>query len=508
MFSVGLIVFVSPVGYLSITAIATDTLTLQNLGYTVNQAAGSTALSGNTVTGTGPQGPQGITGAAGAQGIQGPQGVAGSPGAIGSAATVAIGTTTTGTAGSQANVTNTGTGSAAVFNFTIPTGTQGPAGTAGATGPAGAAGSPGIQGPVGPTGGTGSPGNDAFTTVNTGFTVPPVGQTVTIYVADSTFATIGELVYVAGAGTGGTQAGALQVTAKAPGQLTLLNPVPPPAIPPADNTQPGLLNKLSGNSTDYVGGDNNCHTLNAVPTGTVHDFAGPLTAVPVGYLGCDGTIYNISQYPTLGALLGATFGGDGTTTFAVPDCRSRSSIGSGQGTGLTNRVLGANGGEETHVLSVAELANHAHGWNDSGHAQYIQAHGHGWSDSNHNHVLPVHGHGWNDSNHYHAIANLAGNGNMTGGSQASWNRGGGNTNTGYESNVVGSVANAAAMWNNSIASTAATYGGPSTCGSVDNMGAFWSGGPNVAVGSVAANGSSTAHNTMMPFICFNKIIKT
>ena len=70
-------------------------------------------------------------------------------------ATVAVGTTTTGAAGSNASVTNTGSTTAAVLNFTIPTGATGPAGATGAQGPAGAT---GAQGPTGATGATGAQG--------------------------------------------------------------------------------------------------------------------------------------------------------------------------------------------------------------------------------------------------------------------------------------------------------------------------------------------------------------
>src|SRR5207302_10745680 len=52
--------------------------------------------------------------------------------------------------------------------------------------------------------------------------------------------------------------------------------------------------------------------------------------------------------------------GDGSTTFALPDFRGRVPVGAGQGTSLTNRVLGASGGEEAHVLTAAELASHTH----------------------------------------------------------------------------------------------------------------------------------------------------
>lgn len=103
---------------------------------------------------TGPQGIQGITGPTGPQGIQGitgptgPQGIRGATGADGAAATVAIGTVTTAQPGAQAEVTNSGTPSAAVFDFVIPQGATGPQGIRGATGPQG------IQGATGPTGST------------------------------------------------------------------------------------------------------------------------------------------------------------------------------------------------------------------------------------------------------------------------------------------------------------------------------------------------------------------
>lgn len=98
---------------------------------------------------TGPQGPKGDTGATGPQGGTGPQGPKGD---TGSAATIQVGSVTTGAAGSQAVVTNSGTSSAAVFNFTIP---QGAKGDTGATGPQG---EQGIQGPQGPKGNTGDTG--------------------------------------------------------------------------------------------------------------------------------------------------------------------------------------------------------------------------------------------------------------------------------------------------------------------------------------------------------------
>jgi microcystin-dependent protein len=58
--------------------------------------------------------------------------------------------------------------------------------------------------------------------------------------------------------------------------------------------------------------------------------------------------------------LGTTYGGDGRTTFALPDLRGRVPLASGQGIGLTNRNVGDIGGEETHTLNTSEIPSHAH----------------------------------------------------------------------------------------------------------------------------------------------------
>ena len=84
---------------------------------------------------SGPQGEPGVQGIQGNVGPTGPAGATGSVGPAGTAATVSIGTVTTGVAGSSALVTNSGSASVAVFNFTIP---RGDVGATGATGPAGA----------------------------------------------------------------------------------------------------------------------------------------------------------------------------------------------------------------------------------------------------------------------------------------------------------------------------------------------------------------------------------
>ena len=113
----------------------------------------------------GPQGPIGATGAQGPQGPQGIQGPAGSDGLDGTAATVTVGTTTTGAAGSEAIVTNVGTDTAAILNFTIPAGATGPQGPQGIQGIAGSDGLDGTAATVtvGTTT-TGAPGSEAIVT--------------------------------------------------------------------------------------------------------------------------------------------------------------------------------------------------------------------------------------------------------------------------------------------------------------------------------------------------------
>jgi microcystin-dependent protein len=82
---------------------------------------------------------------------------------------------------------------------------------------------------------------------------------------------------------------------------------------------------------------------------------------PVGWAKCDGQLLSIAQNTALFSLLGTTYGGNGQTTFALPDFRSRTIVHNGQGPGLSNRDMGEQGGTETHTLSVAEIPAHSHG---------------------------------------------------------------------------------------------------------------------------------------------------
>jgi hypothetical protein len=354
----GVTLNINPIGYYQVTGVASGTqVTVVNNGTPGNAAAGTVAPSGSPVLGTGPQGPPGISATldagntstiapgsqaavtqrgspsarifdfaipAGLTGAQGPPGANGAPGAPGAAATLNVGTTTTGGPGTPANVTASGTPSAQVFDFVVPQGVAGVAGANGSQGPPGTAGAPGPAGAAATiTAGntsTSAPGSNAAvtqrgtpsaaifdfsiprgdigianSTLAGSFTVPPVGQTVQVNVVDASWIVVGQMVYIDQAGGGPGQAGALQVQSKSGNLLTLLNPQAPPAIPPASASQSGLLAQLSGNSTDYVGGDNACHPIAAISAFVTKTSAYTLTPADSGkYVICSGGSWTLT----------------------------------------------------------------------------------------------------------------------------------------------------------------------------------------------------------------------
>ena len=79
------------------------------------------------------------------------------------------------------------------------------------------------------------------------------------------------------------------------------------------------------------------------------------TFAPRGWALCDGTLLAIAQNQALFSILGTTYGGDGRTTFGLPDLRGRVSMHPGTGPGLSNRRLGEKGGTETNTLTSAQM---------------------------------------------------------------------------------------------------------------------------------------------------------
>ena len=81
---------------------------------------------------------------------------------------------------------------------------------------------------------------------------------------------------------------------------------------------------------------------------------------PSGWMKCDGQTLSISQNAALFSLLGATYGGDGVTTFKLPDMRGRVAIHQGQSPGYAPYTLGQSSGQETITLTAGNLPAHTH----------------------------------------------------------------------------------------------------------------------------------------------------
>ena len=92
--------------------------------------------------------------------------------------------------------------------------------------------------------------------------------------------------------------------------------------------------------------------------GQIIMFAGNFA--PRDWAFCDGELLPISQNQSLYSILGTTYGGDGRTTFGLPDFRGRVPIGQGQGNGLTSRIMGEQIGIEDITLSTAQMPIHSH----------------------------------------------------------------------------------------------------------------------------------------------------
>lgn len=92
--------------------------------------------------------------------------------------------------------------------------------------------------------------------------------------------------------------------------------------------------------------------------GEIKMFAG--TYAPIGWLFCRGQMLEIRQNQALYAVIGNIYGGDGRTTFALPDLQGRVVVGAGYGAGLTPRNLGVKDGKESVTLTIAQLPIHDH----------------------------------------------------------------------------------------------------------------------------------------------------
>lgn len=133
-----------------------------------------------------------------------------------------------------------------------------------------------------------------------------------------------------------------------------------------------------GTSMDYVNMDDP-GTLQDQAVATTPAWMNACTVTP--WLICDGTVYNVSSYPQLGAYLGSTFGGNGASTFGVPDMRARYRI------PLDNQGTQGAAGRVTAAISGINGTT----WGASGGSQNFQAHVHTSTitDPGHSHTVPV-----------------------------------------------------------------------------------------------------------------------
>ena len=204
------------------------------------------------------------------------------------------------------------------------------------------------------------------------------------------------------------------------------------------------------------------HTAAALnPAGAMVMFGG--ASAPTGWLLCDGAAVSRTTYAALFAAIGTTWGvGNGSTTFNVPDMRGRAPIGSWQGSGLSNRVIGQRMGEEAHANSLDENAPHAH------------------VAPEHSHTIPSHVHVGGAHSHGEKLGNGTGAYIYGSGSNPTISNAGGGSGTRIKTDLDGEV-----ITSESGALTSDTTGNTAT----------------------TSSGSGTAHNTMQPSAVVNFIIK-
>jgi microcystin-dependent protein len=376
---------------------------------------------------------------------------------------------------------------------------QGPQGPPGETGAQGPPGETGDTGPVGPEGPVGPPGpageGGGGSSVHVGEYPPPEAA-----IGDLWWDTIGGQLYVYYDDTTSLQWVAATNAATLP-----------------DAAEDGLpYARKDGDWVETVTKvevDSGFQGL--VPIGAIIDYVGP--TAPINFLMCDGVVYNVVDYPVLGAMLSA----DGVT-FAAPNLIDRVTVGAG-GT----YALFVAGGEISHVLTWDEMPAHIHGVTDPGHGHdlYDPTHGHGLGDPGHAHSFadpghnhgdyghghpdPGHGHSLADPGHGHTAQNQGWNAPAgPGGVNIPYSGGGGVSGSGVGLGVYGSGTGMGTGYASLDvrgvglgcygAGTGMWVGGAATGQSV------YGAGTGVSVNNA---GSSWGHNIMQPFMALNKIIR-
>ena len=260
-------------------------------------------------------------------------------------------------------------------------GATGPTGVTGATGPTGigATGLTGATGPTGPTGLTGATGvTGTVSLASPAFTGTPTAPTATAATNNTQIATtefvrteVANLVASAPAALDTLDELALALGDDANFATTTATSIglKAPLASPALTGTPTSPTASTGTNTTQIA--TTAFVAEAIPVASLQMFAGTVTqtvssgvvttTAPSGWLLCNGNAVSRTTYSTLFASVSTTYGvGDGTTTFNLPDMRSRMPIGTGTGTGLTARTLAGAGGVETVTLTSAQSGVPAH----------------------------------------------------------------------------------------------------------------------------------------------------
>ena len=275
-------------------------------------------------------------------------------------------------------------------------------------------------------------------------------------------------------------------TASEVGALPSTTTIPSITLNGSSTTSPSFYAPTTAGIDGYVLTSNGSGApiwATVAAVGMIEMFAG--SVAPNHWLLCDGSAVSRTTYSALFAVIGTTYGGgDGSTTFNLPDLVGRVPIGAGTGSAITStqHTLGSTGGEETHTLTPEETALKGHTHSLSDHTHTLSSHTHTTTIGSHRHY-PYSG------SSYKFVQTTSGQTVNAGGISGSGTR----------------VYIAAA--------TSATTNWQSQTGSTD-IGNKTSGGPSNNISGVPSDNTSgnvtetngTAHNIMQPYLSINYII--